>query len=378
MEFAQACGQHVLGMSAIDDRLFPTKALKKLLVQHLHRNENILNDASYIGDVALREQIARRSLLLDCDFHPEEIVVTHGATEALDLCLRLLTQPGEVVAIATPGPLRILELLEGQRLQALEIPAHPCDGLSIDALEFALRHHKIAAVIANVNFPSPTSSLMPDVEKARLAELTARHGVPVIEIDTFGDLGHGPRRPKPVKTFDRHDNILYCGDFGYVISPGFRVGYIAAGRHRLTLQACRKVHGEPVSGLIQQTLASFMASGQYEPHLRRLRTQLASQMAAYRAAVFRYFPRGTRVACAAGGMLLWLELPNGTDVAELQRRSHCAGYVFAPGALFSQGDSFGNCLRINAGHPLTPEIEQGLRVIGQLAHAVQAETMQAV
>ncbi|HEY9101144.1 PLP-dependent aminotransferase family protein [Chitinimonas sp.] len=373
MEFAQTCGNHFLGMSAIDDSLFPTKALKKLLVQQLHRNDNIVNDASYTGDIALREQIARRSLLLDCDFLPDEIVLTHGATEALDLCLRLLTKPGDIVAIAAPGPLRTLEMLEGQGLQALEIPSHPCDGLSVDALEFALRHHKVAALVVNANFPSPTGSLMPDKEKARLAELTGRHGVPVIEIDIFGELTHGPQRPKPVKAFDRHDNVLYCGDYRYVISPGFSVGYIAAGRHRLTLQACRKVHGEPVAALIQQTLASFMASGQYEPHLRRLRSQLASQMAAYRAAVFRYFPKGTRVACASGGMLLWLELPEGTDMTELQRRSHCEGYVFAPGALFSQGESFNNCLRINTGHPMTVELEQGVRVIGELAHAVQAE-----
>lgn len=373
IEFAHQCHHTTLGMSSLDNSLAPTKVLKKLLVQALHKEERLLLESSYTGEASLREQIARRSLLLACDFHPDEIIITHGDTEAVDLCLRVLTQRGDVVAIATPGPLRILEMLEGHGLRVLEIPAHPCDGLSVDALDFALRHNRVAACIINVNFPSPTGSLMPEREKARLAELTSRHGVPVIEVDSFGELAHGKQRPKPVKAYDRSDNILYCSDYGCVTSNGFSAGYIAAGRHRLTLAASRTVHGEPVPALIQYTLANLLASGQFEPHLRRLRSQLASNMMAYRAAVFQHFPAGTRVACGEGGFLLWLELPQGIDATELQRRAQCQGQTFAPGVLFSLGNSFANCLRLNAGHPLSAEIEAGIRLIGRLAHSMLDE-----
>ncbi len=373
IEFAHECGQTPLGMSALDDGLAPTQALRKLLVQALQRDEQILLRASYEGDAPLREQIARRSLLLGCDFHPDEIVLTHGDTEALDLCLRVLTRPGDVVAIATPGPLRTLEMLEGHGLQVLEIPAHPCNGLSLDALDFALRHNRVAACIVNVNFPSPTGSLLSDADKARLAELAQRLGVPLIEVDTFGELAHNGQRPKPVKAWDRHDNILYCSDFSAVISPGFNVGYIAAGRQRLTLAASRTVHGEPIPALIQHALSGMLASGQFERSLRRLRSQLAANMQAYRRAVYAHFPPGTRVACGEGGFLLWLELPRELDATELQRRARCQGQSFAPGALFSLGSSFNNCLRLNAGFALTAQIEEGLRLIGRLAYSLLDE-----
>lgn len=373
VEFSNHTTKAWLGMSALDGSLFPTAIIKKLVTQQLQRNPNILNNGSYVGKASLREQLARRSLMLGCDFSPDEIVITHGDTEAADLCLRVLTKPGDIVAVQTPGPLRVLEMLEGYGLRALEIPAHPCDGLSVDALDFALRHNKVAACIVNINFPSPTGSLMPDGEKLRLAEIAHRHGVPLIEIDSFGDLHHGEQRPKPIKAFDRHGNVLYCGDLACVISPGLSLGFIVGGRHRLTLNAARVVHGEPVALLIQETVACFLGSGRLEPHLRRMRTRLAAQMGQYRAAVFRHFPAGTRVACASGGFMLWLELPGEIDTVELQRRALRAGYTFAPGVLFSLGNSFTNCLRFNVGYPLDDEIEEAIRTIGRLAHGMLEE-----
>ncbi|MBL8508497.1 aminotransferase-like domain-containing protein [Chitinimonas sp. JJ19] len=373
IEFTDEVAHPWLGMSAIADELFPLAQVKKLLVQQLQRDPQILNRASYGGEPSLREQLARRSLILGCNFQPDEIIVTHGDTEATDLCLRLLTRPGDLVAIQTPGPLRVLEMLEGLGLHALEIPAHPCDGLSVDALAHALQHNKPAACIINANFPSPTGSRMPESEKARLVELAQRHAMPLIEVDTFGDLNHGEQRPRPIKAYDRHDNVLYCGELSTLVSPGLGIGYIAAGRHRLTLAASQVVHGEPVPALIQHTMAALLSGGQFEPHMRRLRSRLASQMQAYRKMVIEHFPGGTRMACGDGGFMLWLELPDNLDAAELQRRVLATGHTFAPGALFSLGSSFANCLRLNAGYPLSCQIEEGIRIIGRLAHAMQAE-----
>ncbi|WP_374347162.1 PLP-dependent aminotransferase family protein [Chitinimonas sp.] len=373
IELAHGDDRDRLTLPSLAPELFPAQAIKKQLIQLLQRDTSILNDSSYGGQQRLREQIARRSLMAGCDFRPDEVVVTHGDTEALDICLRVLTKPGDVVAAPTPGPLRVLEQLEGHGLQALEVPAHPVHGMSVDALAALLRENRVAACIVNANFPSPTGSLMPDAEKARLAELAHAHGVPLIEVDTFGDLHHGAQRPRAVKAFDRHDNVLYCVDLGFLISPGLRLGYIAAGKHRLVLDAARVVHGEPVAALIQEAIGSFMASGRLELHLRRLRSQLAAQYRSYRVAVLRHFPAGTRVAQGTGGFMLWLELPGDIDAVELLRRCQRLGLSFVPGVLCSLDSSFSNCLRLNAGHPLGPAIEDAISRIGEQARTMLDE-----
>ncbi|QNM97982.1 aminotransferase-like domain-containing protein [Chitinimonas koreensis] len=372
-EFTRSQCHDWLGLSNISPDYFPTEALNRLLKQQLRQDPDLLGRHSHQCVPALREQIARRSVLLGCDWRPEEIVVTHGGHEAADLCLRLLTRPGDVVAIQAPSGLLQLELLAGLGLRVLEIPAHPCDGLSVEALAFALRHNRVAACVVTANFPSPTGSLMSDEAKARLVALTAEHGVPLLEIDTLGDLYHGDRRPKPCKAFDRDGRVLYCADLGVLAGPGVGIGYVVAGRERLRVEAGLLAHGAAVPLLMQRTLAAFMASGQFEPHLRRLRGRLADNLSAYRCEVYRHFPEGTRVACAPGGYLLWVELPGGIDATELRRRALVSGYTFAPGALFSLGDSFRNCLRINCGYGLNGEIAEAIRVIGGLAGAMRAE-----
>ncbi len=124
--------------------------------------------------------------------------------------------------------------------------------------------------------------------------------------------------------------------------------------------------GEPPPLLFQRTLATFMASGQFEPYLRRLRRTMADYTAAHRAAVEAHFPAETRMAAAPGGILIWVELPHGMDSSELQRRALDQHIRFAPGRLFSLDASFANCMRLNAGHRFRPETEREIATLGRL------------
>ncbi|MDK2125586.1 aminotransferase-like domain-containing protein [Parachitinimonas caeni] len=370
MEFAHDQVGNTLGRARIDPGLYPVESLRKLLARQLQREPSLLTDYAFdAGDLALREQVARRAIQAGSHWLADDVLVTHGSSEGLALCLRLLTQPGEVVAIPTPTDPMWLEILNALDLRALEIPAHPCDGLSVDALTLALRQQKIAAVLVAPNFPNPTGSLMSDEAKQRLVMLTAEYGVPLIEDDQGGELGHLAVRPKPCKAFDQTGQVLLVGDLGLVVGLGLQVGYVIAGRYREALEALKHVLYEPVPRLIQRAVAAFMASGQFEPHLRRLRRGIADHLATHHALVCEHFPPACRLACAPGGYMLWIELPRHIDTAELRRRTLIEGIEFAPGALFSLGDTFRNCLRLNAGLPVTPSAEQAIRRLGQLVAA---------
>lgn len=357
-----------LGHLALDDSLLPLAALKRLLMQQLKRDTAALSTRSCHGTAALREQLALRSRALGCDFPADGIVVTQGQAEAMELCLRVLTRAGDLVAVASPAPFRALEIMASLGLQVLELPAAGAgQGLSVPALAFALQHHRVAACLLEPSGSSADGSQIGDEAGQQLAELLARHGIPLIECDLMGDLYRGARRPRPVKAFDRSDSVLYCGGFACLTGPGFSLGYAVAGRHHLQLQAARTVHGELLPAPVEQTLAAFMASPAFEPHLRRLRRQLALRLAAHQAAIEAHFPAGTRVGSGQGGYVLWVELPGGLDACALLEQARQRGYTFVPGAVFSTGAAFDHCLRLTASHPLDEARARGIRTLGEIA-----------
>jgi DNA-binding transcriptional MocR family regulator len=315
----------------------------------------------------LRHQLKGRAERFGCAADVEDVIVTQGETEALELCLRQLTRPGNLVAVASPASFRTLELIASLRLGVLELPASPGTGLSAQTLEFALQNHDVAVCILEPNFDVATGSLISDDAKRQLAELLARHRLPLIECDMMGDLYRGTQRPRPLKAFDNDDRVLYCGGFSCVTGPGFNVGFVISGRHRLQLRAARAVHGEFVSGLTDQVLTHFPACGGLDAHLRALRRQLSRQVNAYRTAVASNFPRGTRVEGGEGGYQLWVELPEGLDACALLEKSRQRDYTFVPGAVFSTGSRFDHCLRLTAAHPMDERHAEGIRTLASIA-----------
>lgn len=362
-----------LGHLALPAPLLPLQTLQRLLTRRLRTDVAALATGSAYGTQALREQLALRSPRLGCQFDAEDIVITQGEAESLDLCLRLLAKPGDLIAVASPAPLRALEIMASMGLRVLEIPACANAGLSVPAQAFALQHHPIAACLAEPSFHRVNGSLLDDGAKQQLTALLARHQLALIECDMMGELYRGAQRPRPLKAFDSDDRVLYCGSFACITGPGFSTGHVVSRRHHLQLRAARTVHGELTAALTEHVLADFMASGSFNTHLRRLRQRLAGQVAAYHDAVLAQFPQGTRVSIGEGGYALWLELPGGLDACALLEQARRRGYTFVPGAVFSTGTQWDHCLRLTAGHPLDEVRARGLRTLGELARGMLAQ-----
>ncbi|HEU0307353.1 MAG TPA: aminotransferase class I/II-fold pyridoxal phosphate-dependent enzyme, partial [Lysobacter sp.] len=148
---------------------------------------------------------------------------------------------------------------------------------------------------------------------------------------------------------------------------GYRIGWVAAG-HRAQEIARRKLTTTLNTNVPAQiAIARHLERGGFDRHLRRLRTTLAAQQSRYIEAIAAAFPRGTRVTRPAGGYFLWLELPEGTDALRLHRRASQQGISIAPGPMFSASRGFGNCIRLNCGHPLDARIGTALMKLGALA-----------
>ncbi len=351
--------------------LLPVAALHRLYAGVARRHPKLLEGGSHINmdEPALVRQLVRRSLAWGGPLASDEIVITNSCTEALGLCLRAVTRPGDTVAVESPAYYLMLQLLETLGLKALEIPTDPRTGVSVEALDLATRDGRVAACLLVPNASNPLGSVMPDEKKRLLATLTAARGVAVIEDDIYGDLHFGSQRPWPIKAFDTAGNVLLCSSFSKSLSPSLRIGFVAAGRYRPALALQKTITSGGTNPLTQHVLAEYLESGAYERHLRGLRRNYEDQVERMRQALIRHFPAETRMTQPQGGYVLWVELPEDVDTTALHEVAVARGLAFVPGELFSASGMYRNCLRLNCGNPHTPEIDDAVRRLGQLIAA---------
>lgn len=348
------------------NELLPIAALHRLYAGVARRHPHLLESGSHVhmDQPALVRQLVRRSLAWGGPLPAEEFIIVNSCTEALNLCLRAVTRPGDTVAVESPAYYLMLQLLETLGLKALEIPCDPRTGMSVEALELATRNGGVAACLLVANGSNPLGSLMPDDKKRRLATLTAARGIPVIEDDIYGDLHLGNDRPWPVKAFDKTGNVMLCASFSKCLSPSLRIGFVAAGRHRRAVALQKTITSGGTNPLTQMVLAEYLESGAVDRHLRQLRRCYRLQVEAMQAAVSRYFPAATRIAQPQAGYVLWIELPEHIDTTQLHAKALRERLSYVPGELFSPSGMYRNCLRLNCGNPHTPEIDDAIRRLG--------------
>ena len=358
-----------LGAAFPAPALLPLAALHRRYASVARRFPKLLAGGSHadMSDPQLVRQIVRRSLAWGGPLDPDEIIVTNSCTEAMSLSLRAVTHPGDTVAVESPAYFVMLQLIESLGLKALEIPTDPVTGLSVAALDLATRDGKVAAVLLAPNANNPLGCVMPDDSKRKLAQLMAARNIPVIEDDIYGDLCFGAQRPWPLKAFDTANNVLLCASFSKCLSPALRIGFVAPGKFRPAVALQRTLSSGGTNPITQRVLSEIFESGAYERQVRGLKRQYQNQVEQMMAAVAHSFPAGTRVARPQGGLVLWVELPAGTDTAALFPRAIAEGIAFVPGDLFSASGLYRNCLRLNCGNPWSEAIEAAVKRLGELA-----------
>ncbi|WP_293234597.1 PLP-dependent aminotransferase family protein [Paludibacterium sp.] len=362
-----------LHMAECDDSLYPSEELARRLRQKLLRQPALVG--AHLPNLE-RHALFRglRQLADGCQMSlaADELTVTNGCTEAIQLALRSLTRPGDVVAVETPVYFGLLQTIESLGLRVLEIPCTPNEGLSLEALAFALRQGPpVRCLVVVANFQNPTGALMPDDNKRRLVEMMRRHAIPIIEDDVFGDLYFGAERPKPLKAWDRDGNVIYCASFTKSFAPALRLGWFSGGSHHRRMERLKISNSYVTSSLLQATMAECLNDGMYARQVVQLRKALKTQAHRLQAAVLAAFPLGTRVIAPQGGMLLWVECPEPVDTLQLLQQALAASISFAPGLVFSAEPRFSQHLRLSAGMPWTPQLETAIDRLGHMAKDLQ-------
>jgi DNA-binding transcriptional MocR family regulator len=350
---------------------YPAEALKNAAIRALRRYPDLLvKPVASAGDPSLRAVLARRALDAGMSLTAEEIVVTQGCIEALNIALRAVSQPGDTIAVESPTYYGLLQVLESLGLRALEIPTSPHTGLSVEALELALQtHERIAAVVVVPNFQNPLGCVMPDEHKQRLVQLCERFKLPVIEDDTYSAFTADDVPLKALKAWDRTGGVIHCASLRKTLAPGMRLGWISGGRWHARVQMLKYTQSRANEALPQLVTAEFMGSSAYDRHLVRLRRLLKTQREQVSEGIAFSFPEGTRLSVPDGSLLLWVELPDKRSAQAVFDAALAQGIRVVPGTLFSNAGRFDHFLRISCGSPFSAQAELAMRQLGRIVGA---------
>ena len=323
------------------------------------------------GEDGLRATIARRSIHWGHAVSADDIIVTCGCTEALHIALKSITQPGDTIAIESPNYFGFLPVLQALHLKVIEIPTDAVEGISVPALEAAIEKNTIKACLFSSAFNNPLGCLISDDKKKQVLALLNKQQIPLVEDDIYGDIYFGNERPRPYSAMENAQNVIYCSSFSKTVAPGYRIGWIASVKDTEKLVAEKYATTLCSPTLTQIALGEYLNAGAYDNHLRGLRKSLAANVAIISKTIAETFPAGTRISRPEGGFVLWVELPDNINTRALFDIAIKNDICFAPGDLFTTGNSYSSCMRISCGFPWNSTMERSIWKLAELVYSMR-------
>ncbi len=369
----QKRGTIPLGAGTPDAALLPTEEIARCVARAARLHATQFGGYSMRDtDLALRREIALRLARSGAEVSPEEIVITNGCMDALNLSLRAVAKPGDTVLVETPTYFGLLQMIESLGMKALGVPATCDEGLDLVSFERALKTHRIAASVLIPSFGNPHGANLSEERRRKVVDLSRRRGVPIIEDDIYAELGFGPSQPRPLKALAGSSDVILCGSFSKSLSPALRVGWALAGRHAENVRRLQWITSITTPHVTALAAADYLRSGGFDRHLRALRKTLETQICRVSNAIAKSFPQGTALSRPSGGYFLWVELPWRIDSLKLRNAAIPHDISICPGPIFSVEGEFRHFIRLNCALKLDDKVIQAIETLGGLAHDLNA------
>jgi DNA-binding transcriptional MocR family regulator len=315
--------------------------------------------------IYLRARLRRDGIPVELD----ELVITNGCQQSIDLLRRTLVAPGDAVVSENPTYTGLWNVFESPGARLIGIPV-TAEGMDLDFLAAVLEQTKVRLILTSPNFQNPTGHTMPLAARKRLLALAERHQVPVVEDDIYGALRYSGRQLPPLKALDTTGLVIHLDSFSKVGFPGLRVGWIAGSRRVIERLRWAKQRADLHTNLLgQAVLEELGRRGWLDKWIRRICKVYEHKREVLRQAAQRCFPEAVRVVYPEGGMSVWVELPAQLDTVELLVKARERGVIFAPSRYFYFQNPKHNALRLCFTGPTDAQIEKGITILGDLFKA---------
>jgi len=310
----------------------------------------------------LQARLQRDGIAVDLD----ELLITSGCQQSLDLLRRTLVAPGDVVVCENPTYTGRWHVFESPGIRLLGVPVG-AEGMDLDSLEALLSQNKVKLILASPTFQNPTGRTMPFAARQRLLELATRAQVPIAEDDIYGALRYRGRELPPLKALDTSGLVIHLSSFSKVGFPGLRVGWVVASRRVIERLRVAKQQADLHTNLLgQAVLEEFGRRGWLDKLIRRAKHLYSHKLDVLCRSTEQFLPSGAKWDIPEGGMSIWVELPAGLDTGELLVKARDRGVIFAPARYFYFQNPQHNAFRLCFTTPTDEQIEKGVRILGEL------------
>ncbi|WP_130803207.1 PLP-dependent aminotransferase family protein [Acinetobacter ihumii] len=353
--------------------LSPAKLLQILSQMARHRKNYDQYSNLPPGNAALRQVIAQRYQIQGIAAHADDIVISSGGLDALNLSLQALTQPGDYILLQQNTFYGAWQAAERLGLKVITIAEHPQYGFDLNAFEHLLQQYPIKVCWFMLNAQNPVGFTVRFEIKAKIAELLHQYQVCLIEDDVYEELYYGANKPVPMKYFDQDNLILHCSSFSKTLGAGFRVGWVHAGKYSEHIQHLQLMSTISSHTLIQNALVEFVSSHHYEKHLRQIRRRLQKNKRLFADYLKQYLSCCCEIYDDANGYFLWIKLPIHINSFDLYQQLMMYQISVAPSSLFNLFDTKQHHIRINCSFEWSQTVEKALDIVVQCIQNFKAE-----
>ena len=304
----------------------------------------------------------------------EQLLVTAGVQQSLDLLCKAFLRPGDAVVLEDPTYPGSMTVFTTARVRCLGVPvrtgtngqAGPA-GIDLEGVEAALTQNRVKFVLVTPDWQNPTGATMPVESRRRLLELAARHQVAVVEDCIYSRLRFTGQRLPSLRQLDRNNIVIQIDSFSKIAFPGLRVGWCIAPENVIErLRLVKQATDLHTDQLAQATLAEFTRRGGLDRHLKKMRRVYAERAEALMKALAKHMPEGTEWTRPEGGMCVWVTLPAGYDASELLIHAREKGVLFAPGRYFYVQAPKPNVFRLGFASLDEKRIARGVEILGNV------------
>jgi 2-aminoadipate transaminase len=329
----------------------------------------LLEYGSSDGYLPLKKYLQRRLGRDGMPVELDEILITNGCQQSLDLLRRSLVGPGDTVVSENPTYIGLWNVFESPSIRLIGVPVG-AEGMDLDFLTAVLEQNKVKLILTSPNFQNPTGQTMPLEARKRLLEIAVRFQVPVVEDDIYGALRHRGRELPPLKALDTSGLAVYLNSFSKVGFSGFRVGWMAASRRLIERLRLVKQRADLHTNLLgQAVLEELGRRGLLDRWIRRTCKEYDRKLGVLRRTAELHFPREARIIYPEGGMSVWVELAADLDAAELLVKAQDCGVIFAPARYFYFQQPCHSAFRLCYTALTDEQIERGIGILGELLKA---------
>lgn len=314
----------------------------------------------------LREWVSDRMKRKGIDAHPDNVLMTSGSQQGIDLAARIFLEPGDTIIVENPCYLAALQTFSSYEASFIAVDSDD-EGMNVDQVEAALSNSKPKFIYIVSEFHNPKGTSLSTARRHKLVELSSRHQVPILEDDPYGELRYrGEARP-PLAALDREGLVIYLSTFSKTISPGMRLGWAVSSPELIRAMVIAKQASDLHTSTVEQRAAARMLEEfDYDGHVAMLRREYGARCEAMLEAIAKEFPAGCRSTRPEGGLFVWVELPTSVSGQELFEEALADKVAFVPGASFFASEPKDNFIRLNFSNRPPDTIREGISRIGTI------------